>query len=64
MTLPDLLKTTVDLEGSDLHLTTGTPPQVRVHGELWEAECQDGAEVGATVRIVGREELTLTVVPG
>jgi membrane-bound serine protease (ClpP class) len=38
--------------------------QVRVHGELWEAECEDGAPVGATVRIVGREELTLTVVPG
>jgi len=38
--------------------------QVRVHGELWEAECADGAEVGATVRIVGRNELTLTVVPG
>ncbi len=33
-TLPDLLKTTVDLGGSDLHLTTHTPPQVRVHGEL------------------------------
>jgi len=34
MTLPELLKTTVDLGGSDLHLTTGTPPQVRVNGEL------------------------------
>ena len=33
-TLPDLLKTTVELEGSDLHLTINTPPQVRVHGEL------------------------------
>jgi twitching motility protein PilT len=33
-TLPELLKTTVDLEGSDLHLSIGTPPQVRVHGEL------------------------------
>ena len=33
-TLPDLLKTTVDLEGSDLHLSIGSPPQVRVHGEL------------------------------
>src|SRR5436309_10906584 len=33
-TLPDLLKTTVELNGSDLHLTTDTPPQVRVHGEL------------------------------
>jgi len=38
--------------------------QVRVHGELWEADCADGAAVGATVRIVGRDELTLTVVPG
>ena len=33
-TLPELLKATVDMEGSDLHLTTNTPPQVRVHGEL------------------------------
>ena len=33
-TLPELLKTTVDLEGSDLHIATNTPPQVRVHGEL------------------------------
>ena len=33
-TLPELLKITLDKGGSDLHLTTGTPPQVRVHGEL------------------------------
>jgi twitching motility protein PilT len=33
-TLPELLKTTVDMSGSDLHLTTATPPQVRVHGKL------------------------------
>src|SRR5262245_17447308 len=33
-TLPELLKTTVDLDGSDLHITTNTPPQVRVHGHL------------------------------
>ncbi|HXE79685.1 MAG TPA: type IV pilus twitching motility protein PilT [Vicinamibacterales bacterium] len=32
--LPDLLKATMDLKGSDLHLTAGTPPQVRVHGKL------------------------------
>jgi membrane-bound serine protease (ClpP class) len=37
--------------------------QVRVRGELWEADCEDGAGVGDTVRIVGRENLTLTVVP-
>src|SRR3984893_3345919 len=34
MTLPELLKMTVELEGSDLHIATDTPPQVRVHGEL------------------------------
>jgi twitching motility protein PilT len=34
ITLPELLKATVDLGGSDLHLTTNTPPQVRVHGHL------------------------------
>src|SRR5258707_11337364 len=33
-TLPELLKRTVEMNGSDLHLTTDTPPQVRVHGEL------------------------------
>lgn len=33
-TLPDLLKTTVEMNGSDLHLTTRTPPQVRVNGKL------------------------------
>src|SRR5262245_34021174 len=33
-TLPDLLKTMVEMNGSDLHLTTATPPQVRVHGHL------------------------------
>jgi twitching motility protein PilT len=33
-TLPELLKTLVELNGSDLHLTTNTPPQVRVHGKL------------------------------
>ena len=33
-TLPELLKALVDLKGSDLHITTNTPPQVRVHGKL------------------------------
>ena len=33
-TLPELLKTLVDNSGSDLHLTTQTPPQIRVHGKL------------------------------
>ena len=33
-TLPELLQTMVGLNGSDLHITTNTPPQVRVHGHL------------------------------
>jgi twitching motility protein PilT len=33
-TLPELLKKTVEMDGSDLHITTNTPPQVRVHGKL------------------------------
>jgi twitching motility protein PilT len=33
-TLPDLLKMTVEMNGSDLHIATDTPPQVRVNGDL------------------------------
>src|SRR6187455_2642978 len=33
-TLPELLKTLVENHGSDLHITTNTPPQIRVHGHL------------------------------
>ncbi|MCA1636214.1 MAG: type IV pilus twitching motility protein PilT [Acidobacteria bacterium] len=34
LSLSDLLKRLVELGGSDLHLTTNTPPQVRVDGHL------------------------------
>jgi twitching motility protein PilT len=34
MNLPDLLKATLELKGSDLHLSIGSPPQVRVDGHL------------------------------
>jgi twitching motility protein PilT len=37
-TLPELLQTTVQMDGSDLHITTNTPPQVRVHGHLTRLE--------------------------
>jgi twitching motility protein PilT len=37
-TLPELLKTTVEMNGSDLHITTNTPPQIRVHGKLQRLE--------------------------
>jgi twitching motility protein PilT len=40
-TLPELLKATVDLEGSDLHLSTNTPPQIRVHGKLRRLDLPD-----------------------
>jgi twitching motility protein PilT len=40
-TLPELLKATVELAGSDLHITTATPPQVRVHGHLQRLEGAD-----------------------
>ena len=41
MTLPDLLKATLELGGSDLHLSIGCPPQVRVDGELKRLEYGD-----------------------
>jgi membrane protein implicated in regulation of membrane protease activity len=35
--------------------------QVRVGGELWEARCDEGADVGESVRIERLEGLTLVV---
>src|SRR5512143_3888120 len=34
VTLSDLLKKLLEMNGSDLHITTNSPPQVRVHGHL------------------------------
>jgi len=36
--VPELLGKLLDRKGSDLHLTAGTPPVVRVHGELERLE--------------------------
>jgi twitching motility protein PilT len=44
----DLLERVVDLGGSDLHLTVGIPPSVRVHGDikpLTEFEEMNGSEI-------------------
>src|SRR5215510_14363338 len=41
MNLPDLLKATLDLGGSDLHLSMGSPPQVRVDGHLKKLDYPD-----------------------
>ena len=34
VTLHQLLKAQSDQGASDLHITVGTPPQMRIHGEL------------------------------
>ncbi len=38
VSVQELLGVTLDMDGSDLHLTTGTPPTVRVHGDLKRLE--------------------------
>ena len=35
--------------------------QVRIHGELWRARCEKGADPGERVRVVSRDGLTLLV---
>ena len=37
--------------------------EVRVKGEIWQARCEEGADTGEMVRIIGLEGLTLTVEP-
>lgn len=37
--------------------------KVRVQGELWQARCDAGADVGDTVRVTAVHGLTLEVVP-
>lgn len=37
-TINEMLETMFDLEGSDLHLSVGAPPAVRLHGELIYAQ--------------------------
>ena len=39
--LPDLLKATQEMGGSDLHLSMGSPPQVRVDGHLRRLDMPD-----------------------
>jgi membrane-bound ClpP family serine protease len=61
-------KPTVGIEtmtGAPATAVTALRPdgQVRVRGELWQARCAAGADVGAAVRVVGVEGLTLVVEP-
>jgi twitching motility protein PilT len=39
--LPELLKTMVDVDGSDLHISTNSPPQIRIHGHLSRLQLPD-----------------------
>src|SRR5438445_1283391 len=39
--LPDLLRTVVEMDGSDLHIATNTPPQIRVNGHLQRLQGAD-----------------------
>jgi membrane-bound serine protease (ClpP class) len=53
------------LIGARAEVVTACRPvgQVRIAGELWRARAEAGAEVGETVRVVGRDGLTLLVEP-
>jgi membrane protein implicated in regulation of membrane protease activity len=35
--------------------------QIRLDGEFWETRCDQGADIGERVRVVGRDGLTLVV---
>jgi membrane-bound serine protease (ClpP class) len=54
------------LIGASASVVTPCRPvgQVRVHGELWQARCDEGADRGDTVRVRGLEGLTLVVERG
>jgi len=53
------------LIGKDATVTEPCRPsgQVRLAGEIWAARCDQGADPGDTVRVVGRDDLTLVVEP-
>ena len=51
ITLPELLRKMTDLGGSDLHITTKSPPQVRVHGNLKPLDGYDKFTADETKRL-------------
>jgi membrane-bound serine protease (ClpP class) len=53
------------LIGKEATVSTTLRPfgQVRLDGETWQARCEAGAAPGDTVRVVGRDGLTLIVEP-
>ena len=63
MQMHELFKMMLDQGASDLHLTAGAPPMVRVHGELWRAVSKAAVPEGASVRVLRVDGLTLHVEP-
>jgi membrane-bound serine protease (ClpP class) len=53
------------LIGAEAVVTEACVPlgQVRLVGELWQARCDEGADAGERVRVVGRDGLVLVVRP-
>ena len=51
--------------GEEAEVTSACRPdgQVRIKGELWQARCEAGANVGETVRVDRLDGLTLVVSP-
>lgn len=51
--------------GQRAHVLDSCHPRgrVRVHGEIWNAVCAEGADPGEAVTIVDERELTLEVIP-
>jgi membrane protein implicated in regulation of membrane protease activity len=52
-----------NLIGVDGEVITACRPdgQIRLNGEIWQAHCVGGADVGDRVRVVGRDRLKLVV---
>ena len=50
--LSDLLKKMVDTGGSDLHISTNSPPRVRVHGQLKPMEGLDSLNPAETKQLI------------
>ncbi|HLM92195.1 MAG TPA: NfeD family protein [Gaiellaceae bacterium] len=53
------------LLGAPAEVVTACWPEghVRIHGELWRARCEAGADPGDRVKVVERDGLTLLVEP-
>lgn len=51
--------------GRQAVVTTTCRPtgQVRLDGEIWGARCEQGADAGGSVRVIGLDGLTLVVEP-